>query len=211
MQTRGWFYAVLVLTDSFIGGAISTEFMSGVAAGARQPRKVEAEQFVMVDGDGAQRATLQVSASGIAALSMYDGQGHARAELRVTKDVRASVAFFDQNGSRRVAVGEDPSRAGIAIYATNGRQLVNLSAAADNETSLTLYDPDTGRARAGLGLTTSGAPALVMFDENGRDRAEFHVRKGGTPGLALADESGRTIAGMPERKPTTSESTTAQP
>jgi hypothetical protein len=211
MQTRGWFYAALALTGGFIGGAIATEFISGVATAARQPRKVQAEQFVMVDGDGTKRATLQVTTSGVAALAMYDAQGHDCAELRVAKDGRASVAFFDQNGSRRVAMSEDPSRAGMAIYATNGRQLATLSAAANNETSLALYDPDTGRARAGLGLSTSGAPALVMFDENGRDRAELHVRKSGNPGLALADESGKTIAGMPEREPTTSASTAAQP
>jgi len=198
------------LTGGFIGGAIATEFMSGVATAARQ-RKVEAEQFVMVDGDGTERATLQVTASGIAALAMYDGQGHSRAELRVAKDGRASVGLFDQKGLRRVVMAEDSSRAGFAINATNGTQLASLSAAANNESSLTLYDPDTGRARAGLGLTTGGAPALVMFDENGRDRAELHVRKSGNPGLALADESGRTIAGMPEREPTTSASPAAQP
>jgi hypothetical protein len=211
MQTRDWFYAVLVLTGGFIGGAIAIEFTSAVAAGAKQPQKIEAEQFVMVDGDGTEAAALQVTASGIAALAMYDAQGHSRAEIRVTKDGRASVAFFDQNGSRLVAMGEDPSRTGIAIYATNGKQLATLSAAPDNESSLTLYDPDTGRARAGLGLTTGGSPALVMFDENGRDRAELHVRKSGSPGLALADEGGRTIAGMPEREPTTSASPAAQP
>ena len=211
MKKRGWFYAVLTVTGGFIGGAIATELVAVVATAARQPRKVEAEQFVMVDGDGTQRATLQVTASGIAALAMYDGQGHDRAELRVAKDGRASVAFFDQNGSRRIMMGEDPSRAGIAINSTNGKQLVNLSAAADNEASLTLYDPDTGRARAGLGLSKSGAPALVLFDENGRDRAELHVRKSGSPGLAFADESGRTIAGIPERGTTTSASTAAQP
>jgi hypothetical protein len=50
MRTRGWSCAVLVLRDGFIGGAIATEFMSAVAAAARQPLKAEAEQFVMVDG-----------------------------------------------------------------------------------------------------------------------------------------------------------------
>ena len=211
MQTRGWFYAVLALTGGFIGGAIATEFMSGVATAAKQPRRVEAEQFVMVDTNGTQRAALQVTADGVAALAMYDGQGHSRAELRVAKDGRASVGLFDQNGLRRVVMAEDTSRAGFAISAPNGTQLASLSAAANNESSLTLYDPDTGRARAGLGLTTGGAPALVMFDENGRDRAELHVRKSGNPGLALADESGRTIAGMPEREPATSASPAAQP
>ena len=100
---------------------------------------------------------------------MYDGQGRDRVELRVANNGGASVGFYSQNGSQRVLIGEGPSgRAGIAIYGANGRQLVNLTATADNQSSLTLYDPSTGRARAGLGVAT-GAPALVIFDQNGRD------------------------------------------
>ena len=108
-------------------------------------------------------------------------------------------------------VGDAPSgRVGIAIFGTKGIQLVNLSATPDNQTSLTLYDPSTGRARAGLGVATNGSPALVIFDQNGKDRAELHVRSSGKPGLALADESGKAIAGMPEQE-ATSASIAAQP
>jgi hypothetical protein len=74
-----------------------------------------------------------------------------------------------------------------------------LTVGSNNEASLTLYDPNTGRARAGLGVSSSGQPALVLFDEQGHDRAEFHVGPSGKPGLALADETGKTIAGLPQR------------
>ena len=69
----------------------------------------------------------------------------------------------------------------------------------DNQTSLTLWDPKCGRARAGLGASSSGSPALVLFDEAGRDRVEVHVSPNGRPGIALADENGRSIAGLPEQ------------
>jgi hypothetical protein len=62
---------------------------------------------------------------------------------------------------------------------------------------VTLYDPSTGRARVGLGVSASGEPALVLFDQGGRDRAEMHVTVNGKPGLALADENGKSIAGLP--------------
>ncbi len=73
----------------------------------------------------------------------------------------------------------------------------------DNQASLTLYDSNIGRARAGLGVAAGGSPALVLFDPEGRDRAELHVTKNGKPGLALADENGKSIAGLPEQASTT--------
>jgi hypothetical protein len=62
---------------------------------------------------------------------------------------------------------------------------------------LTLYDPNTGRARVGLGVAANGSPALVLFDQKGNDRAELNINSKGKPGLALADENGKTIAGLP--------------
>ncbi len=107
-------------------------------------------------------------------------------------------------GAAGVVVGEAESgRNGIAIYASTGRQIATLSVASSDEASLTLYDPNNGRARAGLGITTDGSPALVLFDDKGKDRLELHIGAKGTPGIALADETGKTIAGMPEREPTT--------
>ena len=62
---------------------------------------------------------------------------------------------------------------------------------------MTLYDPNTGVARVGLGVAANGEPALALFDQHGRDRAELHVNAQGKPGLALADEAGKTVAGLP--------------
>ena len=88
-------------------------------------------------------------------------------------------------------------RNGLAIYADNGRQVAGFTVAEDNQSSVTLYDPNNGRARVGLGVAATGEPALVLFDQNGRDRAELHVSLNGHPGLALADANGKSIAGLP--------------
>jgi hypothetical protein len=112
----------------------------------------------------------------------------------VPSDGGAQIGFYDNSGSQRVVVGETPrGRNGIAIYATSGRQIASLSVAEDNQASLTLYDPQTGKARAGLGSATNGSPALVLFDQQGRDRIELHVKPSGQPGIALADENGKNI------------------
>ena len=63
--------------------------------------------------------------------------------------------------------------------------------------NLTLYDPNTGRARVGIGVAANGSPAVVLFDQKGNDRAELNINSKGKAGLALADENGKTIAGLP--------------
>jgi hypothetical protein len=75
--------------------------------------------------------------------------------------------------------------------------MAGFTVADDNASSVTLYDPASGRARVGLGVAANGVPALVLFDQRGRDRAELHVNTDGKSGLALADESGKSVAGLP--------------
>jgi hypothetical protein len=97
-----------------------------------------------------------------------------------------------------VLVGEaTQGRNGIAIYGSNGDQLAGLTATSDNQANLTLYDPNTGRARVGIGVAANGSPAVVLFDQKGNDRAELNINSKGKAGLALADENGKTIAGLP--------------
>ncbi len=197
---RNWLYAMLALTGGFIGGTLASELSPTAAMAAWRSRTVKAQEFVLLDKAGTQRGVMEVTERGTADLGLMDGSGHNRAEFRVAKDGGAAVAFYDQNAARRVVVGETPTgRNGIAIYASGGRQLATLSVSDNDESSLTLYDPTTGRARVGLGVTSTGAPALVLFDPNGKDRLELHIGAKGEPGIALADESGKTIAGMPER------------
>jgi hypothetical protein len=199
---QNWLYAVLALTGGMIGGTLAAELAPTVAMAARQMHTVRAQEFELVDKEGNQRGVMQVNSRGTADLELMDGSGRDRAEFRVSKDGNAAVAFFDQDGNRRVLVGAaGTGRNGVGIYGANGRQLASLAAAEDtNESNLTLYDPTTGRARVGLGVTNSGAPALVLFDDKGRDRLELHIGDKGNPGIALANESGKSIAGLPEQE-----------
>jgi hypothetical protein len=152
----------------------------------------------LVDNNGARRAALEVTDTGIADLVMFDGAGQDDAELRVTRDGITTLGFYDKQGNRRVLIGEVPGgRNGMTVYGNNDKLLAGLTVSHTDEPSLTLYDPNTGRARAGLGVAGSGSTALALFDAKGNDRAELHVTTQGNPGLALANEKGKTVAGLP--------------
>jgi hypothetical protein len=196
---KGWLYAILALVGGIFGGVVSGHLVPREAeASARAARELKANKFILVDTDGNERGVFQVDKKGIAGVSLEDQTGRQRSEFRVGADGGAAIAFYDQSGSKRVVLGETPgARDGLAIYSAGGRQIAGFTVADDNASSVTLYDPSTGRARVGLGVSSSGEPALVLFDQSGRDRAEMHVTVNGKPGLALADENGKSIAGLP--------------
>ncbi len=202
-EGKPWLVVAVALVGGLIGGALATIVGAGNAFAVRHSghaKTVEAEKFVLLGRNGDQRGVIHVNDKGTAAFYLNDESGKEKMELRVAADGRASIGFYDPNGNKRVIVGEgatSESQAGIGIYSADGNQVAGLSTSANGEISLTLYDHKSGLARAGLGLSAEGVPALVLFDQNGKDRAELHLNSKGKPGLALADENGKSTAGLP--------------
>ncbi len=200
---KPWLTVAMALTGGLIGGAMASMLGASSAFAlhhAHRAKTVEAESFVLLGRNGDQRGVIQVSDKGTAAFYLNDESGKERAELKVAADGRASLGFYDDEGRKRLVVGQGSttgSQAGVGIFSAAGNQVLGLSSAANGEVSLTLYDSKSGLARAGLGLSADGTPALALFDQNGKDRAELHLDSSGKPGLALADESGKSIAGLP--------------
>lgn len=205
MKPETRLYAFLTLIGAIIGGAVVTQLGASAAMAAGHVRTLSAEEFVLLDRDGTQRAMMKVAPDGTTHLAMFDGYKRDRADFRVTRDGAAAIGFYDQKGSPRVLVGASiDGRNGLAIYSTGGKQIASLSVTENNEASLTLYDPNTGMARAGLGTGPNGTPALALFDQGGTDRAEIHVRANGKGGLVLVDENNKAIK-LPEPSTTTAQ------
>ena len=196
-KPSNWIYAVLIFSGSFVGGAVANRVGPSAAMAANHARTLTAEQFVLVDAGGSRRAVMRVTPSGTAYLAMYDAHGRDRAEFHVAKEAGASIGFYDHSGSQRVLVAKLPAAGTGSLFTATGGDRLRPGVAEDNQASLTLYDPKSGLARAGLGAASSGSSALVLFDEAGRDRVELHVNSNGKPGLALADENGKSTAGLP--------------
>jgi len=200
---KPWLVVAVALVGGLLGGALATMLGAGDAFAlrhSRHPRSVEAEKFVLLGRNGDERGVIQVSDKGTAAIYLNDETGKERAELKVAADGRASLGFYDASGAKRVVMGQgatSDSQAGFGIFSTDGNQEASFSSLANGEVNVTLYDRKSGFARAGLGLSADGVPALVLFDQNGKDRAELHLSTAGKPGLALADESGKSVAGLP--------------
>jgi hypothetical protein len=109
------------------------------------PKRVAAEEFVLVDAEGKARGTLALGASGTPALALCDARGRVRAEIRLAANGAPSVVLYDSGRRRRVEV----------------------ALRADGAAGLGLYD-EAGEGRAELVVSPSGAPALSLFGPDGR-------------------------------------------
>jgi hypothetical protein len=200
-QSKPWLAVASALAGGMIGGVVATHLSASGALAAthdRHARIVRAERFVVVGPNGEDRISMQVTGHGIADIALADAQGRNRAEIRVTPQGGAAIGFYDADGGKRLIAGlTDENSAGIAMYSTAGRQLMAMAAQHTGDMALTLYDPNSGLARAGLGLGPEGSPALVMFDKSGREREEMSLSKPDTPNLLAIDQAGKTIAALP--------------
>ena len=193
--------AVLIFGGAAFGGFLNDHLWTSVssAMAERQPAKtITAEKFILVDRNRRQRGTMQVSGDGMASLTLNDPNGMDRAELRVARDGSAGLGFFDQEGRKLAVFGEGADGStGIRIFGAEGRERAVFGSLPTGQTTFTLYDANTGLARAGLGIAAKGDPAFILFDQSGAERTELSLRSDGRPGLALTDGQGRIIAGLP--------------
>src|ERR1700719_5253795 len=113
---------------AFMGAAVMTHLGASAAMAAGHVRTLSAEQFVLLDRDGTQRAVMKVAPDGTTHLAMYDGHKRDRADFRVTNDGAAAIGFYDQNGSPRVLVGASiHGRKRLAIYSNGGNIIATLA------------------------------------------------------------------------------------
>jgi len=119
------------------------------ARSSAPPRRVVAEEFVLVDARGERRATLALE-DGAPALALSDANGGVRAAIRLSIDGAPSVVLYDTSGRRRLEVALRP----------------------DGAAGLGLYD-EGGEGRAEVVVSGSGAPSVSLYGPNGKRLARM--------------------------------------
>lgn len=123
-------------------------------------RTVEAEKFVLLDGDGKQRAVLSEGERGVV-LALSDRDGTTRVRLYVNEQGTAGVSVRDAEGM---------SSAGLLVF-KDGSPTMSF-----------VYD---GGLRASLRLGPDGAPTLALHGKEHRVDATLAVSRSGSPWLIL--------------------------
>jgi len=154
--------------------------VAGLLTGQALPRSkvVEAEAFILKDGQGKTRARLSLRTGFSPGLELYDKDGNLRAILGTDPDSSSGLLFFDEEQKPRASFGVnvDGPRLWFADKSNKTRASINLSP--DGSPGLELLDKE-GNMRAVLGSTSivtarAGSvdqrpeSSLVLFDKNWR-------------------------------------------
>jgi len=144
--------------------------------GTASPRKVvKAEEFVLSDAQGRQRALLRMSQWG-PSLDLRDEKGTIRATLHMD-DNGPGVSLLDAKGKERVALDVEEGPV-LALFDDRGEQRVSL-----------------GVQEPGDKTWPEGA-ALFLFDQEGKPRVTLDASAKG-PTLTLHDASGKVLSRLP--------------
>ena len=131
--------------------------------GAASPKRtVEAEEFVLRDANGDERARLGITASG-SALGFRDANGNLRAVL----STKGGLILYDAKGDMRLSLGDLPGGAALLLKDANGVSRVMLSVFDAGATAgLLLYDAN-GKVAVLVAVSPRGRE-LKLLDANGK-------------------------------------------
>jgi hypothetical protein len=125
--------------------AVSSSTAESDARSAAPPKRVVAEEFVLVDSHGERRASLTLE-DGAPALALNDPNGGVRAAIRLSIDGAPSVVLYDTSGRRRLEVALKPDgAAGLGLYDERGEGRVEVVVSGSGAPSVSLYGPSGKR------------------------------------------------------------------
>jgi hypothetical protein len=144
------------------------------------PKVVEAEKFVVRDGDGNERARLVDI--GVVLLS---ADGKPRGGLTVAEDVPSLHLLHPQHGG-----GVYMSPLGMAVRGPGQKsKAANVGISHEGEPFVSLSDGEE-KTRARLSLAKDGRPGLALYDTKGEIRARLRLDEDGRPDFELIGAEG---------------------
>jgi hypothetical protein len=159
-------------THLYLVLAFVTGSTVALSAGQRKAgATLEAERFVLLDGDGTKRLEL-AAANG-----------------------RSMQTFFDKAGKPRLIVGvDDNGEAGIHFLGNNGKLRLDLGLDPDGDASLSCFGEanDKGPSVC-VGVGKDGRPAVTLMDKEGHDRIALYVAPDNSVGLTIHDSEDKLI------------------
>jgi len=174
-----------------LAGAVALVLAASVVLMGQVPvtRTVEANQFILKDGDGKVRADLAVNANG-AGLTLYDPSGKVRAMLTVTP-AGPGLSLHDAKGHSRVLVGADDTEDSFAVGFNDEKGTQRVALGFQHETGKLYFFDTNQRPRIGL-LAAEQLAGLTIFDDTGEVRGVYGMDRG-RPVVRLRDENGKVV------------------
>ena len=140
LRTAG---SVAALVIALLGADVALRTVHA-AQDPAPPKLVTAQEFRLVDKDGATRASIALQPDGSPYIALTDKANNRRISMRVRPDGGSAFAMNDSDGKNRIALDTQPD--GSASVTVTNRQ---------------------GKGGAGLLVPPDGSPIVVVRDKDG--------------------------------------------
>jgi hypothetical protein len=143
---KEWLYLAVALIGGILGGTLSSRFHASAASATEAPTKrIAAQEIVLVDSAGGERAVLHLNDDAQPVFEMMDHAGKARIGIGFVGQDEVALRMADRSGALRVAI--------------------NVSS--EEVPALRLYDSQS-RPRTLLGVDSDGDAALDFYESSGK-------------------------------------------
>ena len=149
---------------------ITVFLILGQAAPRQIPKVLEAEQFVLVDGNGKPRSRLAVRSDGAVAIIFLDKTDVVRSLFATLGDGSPSLDLYDASATHRARLSSTvEGTVGLSVNDQKGLTRLFLGVLKDDSPGIHLTD-QAQRVRATFKLSPDGASSLRL---NAKDRKEI--------------------------------------
>jgi hypothetical protein len=125
---------------------------------------VEANRFVLRDGDGHIRAIIGVNQDNSSRVVLQDRDGRERLRLSLLADGSPGVSFADREGKSRLVLGLLPDETATLVFADRwGKSRAVLGLSPDESSTLVFADRN-GETRVGVGVESDGSAGMTLFE-----------------------------------------------
>jgi hypothetical protein len=152
--------------------------------------EVRTRQLSIVDERGRVRAELRPLTGGAYGLVFRDAEGHPRALLETEANGSPRLSFANPSGQRLADLTVFGDAPRLELATADGSSFFAVSLQMDGSSRLEISDRT--RARAVLGASDDGSPALALVDSKGRVRAALSII-GDSPSLMLEGSDGNVF------------------
>lgn len=183
----------------FVGTLIlCSVFVIGTAS--QRDTIIEAQQFILKDEFGTERAVLGILQSGQAGLFLFDSNGKRTTSLNTSLDGTSVLGFHSASGEGRLLLSSDH---GLFLYDSTGSVRAMLYTKENGEPILSFYDSNH-KKRIDLSVvdtkeeSSANGPVIILHDPNEKERVFLAVTGYyGDPMFSLMDSQGRPLFHKP--------------
>jgi hypothetical protein len=133
-------------------------------AEGRLAEVVEAERFVVRDGEGHVRAVIGVNQDGASRIVLQDRDGRERLRLSLLPDGSPGMTFADREGRSRAVLGLLPDETSTLVFADRWGMTRAVLGLSPDESSTLVFADRNGEARVGVGIESDGSAGVTLYN-----------------------------------------------